>query len=177
MRTAGGPHHIGAGGVVFRVAAQRVRALHDRAHKPLCQRVREQKVLFRGEVALHRMHHDIDGAVRRLIGRQRVGQLGVQHRETLAREVVLTSAFEAAILVRDDAGVAHLASGGGDRQHAAHRQAGLGRGFAGVEIPDIPLVGYAVTDRLRRVDDAAAAHREQEVGFLAADEPDPFADL
>jgi len=49
-------------------------------------------------------------------------------------------------------------------------------GFAGIQIPEIAVIGHAVCDRLRRVDCGAAADRKQEIEVVFTAQTDAFVD-
>ena len=95
---------------------------------------------------------------------------GVHDGEFGAGDVVGIAHLDVAVLVGDNARLAHLAAGGRDGQHARDGQAGRGFRLAGVEVPHFPVVRHAVGDRFRGIDDAAAADSQQEIdAFLAAE--------
>ena len=112
------------------------------------------------------MHHNVRRAAGRLVGGQGVGQLGVHHRELAPAQVAVVPPLDAALLLGDNAGIAHLAACRGDGQHRAQGGAGLGGVLPVVQVPHVKVVGQAVANGLGGVDHAAAAHRQQEVHAL-----------
>ena len=86
------------------------------------------------------------------------------------------TALEAAVDLRDDGGIAALAAGSRNGQHAAVRQSGDGLGLAAVEIPEIAVIRHAVGDGLCGIDCAAAAHGQQEVEIVLAAQADALID-
>ena len=151
------PHQLGAGVVVVRVGKRFFHVRHHGLEQTLAHAVKKLRVVGVGEIALHGVHHDVHAAAR-------AGERGVHNGKARAGAFVVDTLFEPAVLVGDNAGVARLAAGGGDRQHRADGGARLCRGFAHEKIPDVKFrVGERIADRLGGVDHAAAADGEQEI--------------
>ena len=167
------PHEIGARVVVVWLGERLFGVRHYGFEKSLAHAVEKLGVFGVGEIALHRVHHNVHAAAGGLIRGQRAGERGVHNGKARAGAFVVDTLFEPAVLVGDDAGVARLAARGGDRQHRADGGACLRRGLAHEEIPDIKFgIGERVADGLRRVDHTAAADGEQKVraGLLCKSE-------
>ena len=129
-------------------------------------------VVVLGEIAFHGVHHHVGDAGRRLIGRQGERAARVHNGKLGPRHVVAIAQLHVAVLVGDDAGLAHLAAGGGDGEHGGHGEHLFRLGLAKVEVPHVAVVAHAVGYALRRVDDAAPAHGEDEVHTLPAAQVD-----
>ena len=80
--------------------------------------------------------------------------------------------FHVAVLVGDDAGVAHLAACSRNGEHGGQRQHRLRSGLAQIEVPHVAVVGNTVADGFHGVDDAASTYGKQEVDTFAAAEVD-----
>ena len=169
VRKAARPHDLSACVVVLRVVAQNLRLLHHRAHQRFGDAVRDFHGVALHKIALQRVHQNIRAAACRLVIRQGHGQFGVHDGELRAADVVVIAALDAAFFLGDDGGVAHLASGSGDGQDDADRQAAGGAARVVIQRPDIAVHAHAVADRLCRVNDASAADGKDEIdAFLAA---------
>ena len=149
--------------------------MHHREHDALEQAVGGLDVLGRGEVALEGVGDDVGHAAGGLEGGQTLGQDGVHDRELRADAVGLRGGLLEGGLVGDDRVGGALAAGGGQGQHDADGQGGLGR-FAGEEVPEVPVVGHAHGDGLGGVDDAAAADGDHEIDLLLTRELDALID-
>ena len=172
------PHQIRPGGVVVGVGDGLGGRVQHGLQKGLAQPVRQGHVRGVGEIPLHDVGHHVHGAAGGLVGGQGAGESGVQHRELGADHVCLGAApLEIPLLLGDDAAVRALAAGGGDGQHHTYGQRLLNFGFAGEEVPEVPAVQRAEADGLGGVDDAAAAHRQQEVHPGLPDQVDALVDL
>ena len=181
VRERARPHYVGARGVVGRVA-HHGGALGDyRAHKGLAKLVRRPHVARRREVALDDVREDVNEAACGLVGRKREGELRVHHGEARAQAVAGDSALEVVRFEAHDAVGRSLAPCGGDGEDDADRQGcGDDRRLLAVlaegEIAEIAVVEGAEGNGFGGIDDAAAAHGEDEVDLLAADEVDALAD-
>ena len=120
------------------------------------------------EEALKGVHHDIGAAASGLVSGDRVGELGVHEGEHGAAEIGVASEFVVGcdLVACDDAGVAHLASGGGQCENHTHRGTCLRYGLSAVEVPDISVIGDTVGNALGAVDHRAAADRKNEIHIL-----------
>ena len=116
------------------------------------------------------MHHDVGAAGLGLVVGQAHGELRVHHGKLGPGNVVVVGALLAGVFIGDDAAVAHLAAGGGDGEHHAHGHVGRRLALVVVELPHILVrLGQTVAYGLGGVDDAAAAHGQEEVhAFLPA---------
>ena len=112
------------------------------------------------------MHQNIGAATGGLVIGQGHGQLRVHDGEPGPGVVGIAPPLEPAVLVGDNRGIAHLAAGGGNGDDDAYRGAGGGGALEVIEIPGVAAVGKAIADGLGRVDDAAAAHGQEEVDAL-----------
>ena len=122
------------------------------------------------------MHENIHAAAGRLKGRQRHGQLRIHDGKGRTGHIRLEAALEAVFLVGHNGRTAHLAARGGDGHNAANGQACVRLAFAHVIIPHVPLVGCAVSNRLGRVDNAAAAHCQHKIHLFSARQFNALAD-
>ena len=129
-----------------------------------------------GEIALHRVHDHVRHAGRRLVRGQGEGADRVHDGEPGPAHLVGIAQLHVAVLVRDDAGFAHLAARGRDGEHAGDREVAFRRGLAQVEVPDFAVIRDAAGDGLGRVDDGAAADGEDEIHALLAAQVDAFVD-
>lgn len=163
------PHDLCAPTVVRRIFQDDRDRLHRRAQDRLGHGIRDGHIILEREVSLHRVHHNIRHAARRLIGGERVGVFGVHNGKAATRKLGCVAALEPPLFVRNNATVRHLAAGGGNRQHTTQRQAARHSTFAVEQTPYIPLIGRSEGDCLRRVDHAAAPDGQDEVnGVFAA---------
>ena len=171
------PHDLGAVAVVFRGLQDCENALLHRAQQGFGDRVGEGHIVIVREIALHRVHHDVRDTGSRLVRRQGKGTAGVHDGEFGTAEVVGVTDLVVAVLVGDDARIAHLAAGGRDGQHAGDRQAGFRFRLAGIDVPHFAVERHAIGDCLQGIDDAAAADGQQEIDALAAAQFDALVDL
>ena len=170
------PHQRGVGLIVVVVRHGDGRRLLDGDEQRLGEAVGQGDVRRIGEIALHDVRHHVGDAAGQLIARQGERQLRIHDREARAMELGGQAALEVAFNQGDDGGVAALAAGGGDGQHAAVRQRGLNLRLAAVEIPEIAVIRHAVGDGLCGINRAAAAHGQQEIEVVFAAEADAFVD-
>ena len=77
----------------------------------------------------------------------------------------------------DDAARRHLGTGGRDGQYDTYGQRCLRHSLSVPEIPHVTLIGYAVSDGLRRVDDRSATDGQDEIDTLTAAETDALLHL
>ena len=104
-------------------------------------------MIRQGKVALHGVHHDIDDAAPCLEWIHCIGKLGIENGKEGAVIGGIKASLEAPLLVGDDAGRAHLTSGGGQGQNGAHRERTLGLLLFFKEFPRLhPRIGNAVRD-------------------------------
>ena len=164
------PQDLGAGAVVLRVREDLEDVVHQVPHQGLCDGVGEVHVVIVGEIALHRVHDHVRDAGRRLVRGQGEGADRVHDGELGPAQLVGIAQLHVAVLVRDDAGFAHLAARGRDREVA------LRRGLAQVEVPDFAVIRDAAGDGLGRVDDGTAADGEDEIHALLAAQVDALVD-
>jgi len=116
------------------------------------------------------MHEGIDRAVGDLARGQGEGLDRIQNRE--AREHQRAGEAELGLqrLAGDDGEAVHFRAGGGQGQHAAHRQGLVDVLATGLEdVPRFAGVVHRRGDELGAVDDRTTADGEQEVELLAAD--------
>ena len=140
------------------------RARDDVAQQSLGDGVRERVAADVREVALERVHEDVADTRDELLPRHGVGELRVHERERGTIERRVDAALDAGLLVREHGGVARLAARRREREHGGDRRRARELRAPAPEIPDVRLrVRDAVRDRLRRVDDGAAADSEDEV--------------
>ena len=115
------------------------------------------------------MYHDISAAAGCLVGRQGIGKLRVHNSEFAVAVIGRKTALEHAVLVGDNAAVAHFAACCRNSQHCAERSAGGNLFFLSIIIPHISGVGKTVTNALGAVDNTAAADCENKINvFLTA---------
>ena len=178
VRETARPHHLGPGLVVGRVGVEDDRILHHGAQQALGQRVGQLHIAAIGEIALHGVHHDVGAAGLGLIVGQGLGELGVHEGELRAADVVVVGPLLVGVHPGDDAAVGCFTARRRDGQDAGHRQALPGRAGVFVQLPDVLFrLGQAVGDGLGRVDDAAAAHGQQEVDAVLFADADALVDL
>ena len=181
MRNSSCPHEIRTGIIVLRLCERLYALLNDIAHYTFAKLVGDLHILGRGEVAFHHMRKHVNSAASRLIRRQRIGELRIQHRKHRTQRIARCSALEHIGFKRDDAVAGSFASGGSKRKNRPDRQRGRNRDhrlyiLPEIEISKIPVVENAERDRLRRIDHAAAADGENEIDLLAAAKLYAFAD-
>jgi len=157
VREAGGPHEVRPRLVVVRVGHD-LRCLRDDGeHEPLEQPVARLDLARVREVALQRVAQHVRDPAGRLVGGQRLGELGVHDREARQQDPRARLALEQGLVARDDRVGRGLAARGGDGQHDPDGQR-LERGDASlVEVPDVAGVADPGRDGLGSVDDAPAA--------------------
>ena len=114
------------------------------------------------------MRDNVRAASRRLIGRQRKGQLRIHQRKAAAAQIAAHAALLPRLIVGNDRRIAHLTARGGNGQDTSHRNRRLRRCLLRVEIPHVSVVAQAVANGLAGIDHAAAAHRQQEIHTLGA---------
>ena len=170
-----GPHDLRADIVVIRVADGLGPELYHGAEQALAELVGELVVLNGGKITLVGVHHDVNDAAGRLIGRKGVCELRIHDGEAGADAVVVAGGFDLERVVVQHAARGALAAGGGDGNNGAdgHHD---GRVLGAQEvIPHVAVIESADADALGGVDDAAAADGEQEVDALALDDLDALA--
>ena len=128
------------------------------------------------KIALHGVHENIHAAAGGLKGRQREGQLWIHDGKGRTGHVRFKTALESVFFVGHHCGAAHFAASGGDGDHAADGQAGIGLALGHIVVPHVALVGSAVGNGLGRVDHAAAANSQNKIHALAARQLDALAD-
>ena len=110
------------------------------------------------------MHHDVRRPRRDLLTRQGEGELGVHKGDDGTVQLRVQPDLSPRILVREDSRVARLAARSGDCEDGAKRHGLRQLCLARPDVPDIDgRICDAVRNRLCRVDDTAAADREDEV--------------
>ena len=112
------------------------------------------------------MYHDVGAAAGCLVGRQRIGKFRVHNSEFTVAVVGRKATLEHAVLVGDNAAVAHFAACCRDSQHSAERSAGGNLFFLSIIIPNISGVSQAVANALGAVDNTAAADCENKINVL-----------
>mgnify|MGYP007028319714 CR=1 FL=1 len=178
VRETARPHHLGPGLVVGRVGVEDDRVLHHGAQQALGQRVGQLHIAAIGEIALHGVHHDVGAAGLGLIVGQGLGELGVHDGELRAADVVVVGPLLVGVHPGDDAAVGCFAARRRDGQDAGHRQAPRPCGCVRYSSQtSFSGFGQAVGDGLGRVDDAAAAHGQQEVDAVLFADADALVDL
>ena len=164
---AAAPHDLAHGIVILVVLDGTSRSIHDSLDEVLGHAVGEDIGFFDFcEVALERVHDDVGDATDELLLGDGEGQLRIHEGEDWTVERRVEADLAHRVLVRQHGGVARLAACGSERQHGTDGHGLREFGAATPEIPDVRAgVGHAVGDGLCRVDDAAAADGEDEVGF------------
>ena len=159
------PHDVAARLVVFGVLDRDAGAVDEGAQQPFRDVVRRVVVLAR-EILLQDVGHDVIKARLHLIFGERIGELGVEHREFgehfLAEHVPDLELFR---VVGDDGASVHLAARAHHGQHAPHGDELAGRLLETDEI-FLPGVLAAIRrdgHRLRVVAHRAAAHGKDEI--------------
>ena len=123
------------------------------------------------------MHHDVGGTGSGLVWWQRVGALRVHDGKLAPAEIAVHTPFQHALVMGNDAARRHLGTGGRDGQYDTYGQRCLRHGLSVPEVPHVALVGYAVGDGLRRVDDRSATDGQDEIDTLTAAETDALLHL
>ena len=162
-----GPHDVCTGLVIVGILHDPAAFVEHGQQHALQHPVRHFHVRRIGEVALKGVGHDVRDAAGRLIGGQAFREGRVQHGEAGTEAVGLRAVLLQRFLVGDDGIRGAFAAGGGNGQDGAPRQSLL-RHLPGEKIPEITVIGYADGDGLGGIDDAAAAHRQNEVDLLPA---------
>ena len=161
------PQDFTHGLLVLRVLEDLETVVNDHPQQCLGQFVGELVIHVRVEIPVQGVHHNICHTAAQLERRQAGGQLGVQDGKGRAVQLGVKAPLHAAVAVGEHRRVAGLAAGSGDGQHRAHGHGLLQIGrFQPDVVPDVQAgIGRAVGHGLGRVDDAAAAHGQNEVGL------------
>ena len=158
------PHELAHRVVIVRVPDRRA-ALFDRhpQHR-LGDLVGQLVAQDRAEIPVEGVHHDIHHAARHLIDGQRNRELRVHHRKAGPHQIAAEPALLPRLLVGQHRRAARFAARRRNRQYDPHRRAARGGRLPRPELPDVHAgISQPQRDRLGRVDDASAAHREQEI--------------
>ena len=138
---------------------------NHRAQQSLGDLVGEQVAGDRGEVPVQSVHHNVHHSAGDLVGGQGVGELRVQNGELGPEQVGAQPPLHQRLVMGENGGVAGLAAGGGDGEHHSDGQNLLHRPLP---LPEVPQIGLRIRrpqgDGLGRVDHAAAAHGQDQVG-------------
>ena len=170
-----GPHDVRPRLVVVRIIHDSAPLVEHGQQNALQHPVRDLHVRRIGEIALKGVGHDVRDAAGRLISGQAFREGRVQHGEARPEAVGFRAVLLQRFLVGDDGIRGAFAAGGGNGQDGAHRQSLL-RHLPGEKVPEIAVIGYADGDGLGGIDDAAAAHGQNEVDLFPAAEVDALID-
>ena len=169
-----GPHELSPGVVIVRIFQDQRRLPHDGLERTFDQAVGETDVLDVGEIALHQVRRNIHGTAGNLELGQGEGEFWVEDGKARVDQLRIDGTLEPAFFLGNDGAGTRLATGSRQGEDSADRQGGGRRAFAQIEIPDVAFNDGAHGDRLRRVDDAAAAHGENKAELVFLAELDAF---
>ena len=134
--------------IVIGLAQDGIHTVLQCAQNSLGQRVGERHIIVVREIALHGVHHHVGHASSRLVRRQSEGAFGIHNGKLRPRDIVRITQLHAAILVRDNTSLAHLASGSRDGKHQGNGQTADSLSLTHIEVPHITLVDRAVGNGL-----------------------------
>ena len=115
------PHDFGARVIIVRLLHHDGGVAHDGSERALRHSVDQLDVFRLRKVAFHHVRHDIHAAAGSLEGGQGIGVFGIQNGEFRNIQRRVAPALAQILLAGDDAGITHLAAGGGNGKHNAKR--------------------------------------------------------
>ena len=157
MRQGRSPHQRCTCFIVLRVFDGDFAGVNNRAKQSFRQMVGQRDIAILTEIPFQCVHHDIGDAAGSLIFTDGIGQLGVHQRKQRTVMIAAKPAFEPAVLIGDDAGIAHLTSRRRNGQYCADRQRFFQHTFAGRELPRVAVVGSTCRSRFGGIQHRTAA--------------------
>ena len=158
-------HHLGTGGVILRILDALAAVHHEALKRCLHHAVVKDRGLL-AEILLHDVVDGVSAAGSRLLLRHREGVGRIEDGCLREKMRIHVADLVVGLGSRDHAPTIVLTACRRKGQDIHHRQRVLRKHLTTDQIPRLAVILRARGDRLRTIEDAAAAHREDHVDLL-----------